>query len=184
MPAHVACRPSPRRDDPGAGCWVVCPEHGLRTSFGFAHEVARAARAEHNAIHHPDSLVRRPRLLAIVYESRATHGLDADALPALLAQARFRNRAYGVTGMLLTEDGWFLQALEGPEPIVDDLMRSIARDPRHEHVRVLARELRQQRRFPDWAMAQGHIGEVEALPLAQYYEGLLNARGAATAAEV
>lgn len=174
MPAHVACRPSTFRADPDAGCFVVCSDHGLRRSFGFAHAVARAASREHNAIHHPDALRRAAPMLSIVYESRAVTG--AIDLPGLLAGARERNRAFGITGMLLAEDGWFLQALEGPDLVVDALMRTIAKDPRHEHVRVLVREPRRERRFPDWAMAEGHIGEVEARPLAEFYEGLLNAR--------
>ena len=87
-----------------------------------------------------------------MYESSATEGFGAADLAALLTQARARNRAFGVTGMLLTESGWFLQALEGPELIVKNLMASIKRDPRHAHVRVLAEETVQRRRFPDWAM--------------------------------
>lgn len=182
MPAHIACRPWSYDAGVPTGCFVVCADHGLHQSFGSAHAVARAACIEHNAIHHPEARRRRSRLLSLIYESAAVPGFGERDLRDLLSDARIRNRAFGVTGMLLVEGGWFLQALEGPEAVVEGLMRSITRDRRHSHVRVLSREFRQDRRFPDWAMAEGHIGEVEALPLAEYYEGLLITRGRAAAA--
>lgn len=177
LPAHIACRPWSYDDREAIGCFVVCPEDGLRQSFGTAHAVAHAACVEHNAIHHPDARRSRSRLLSLIYESRAAPGFDAEALRALLLESRSHNSAFGVTGILLAEQDWFLQALEGPEAIVERLMHGIERDPRHVHVRVLSREYRQVRRFPDWAMAEGHIGEALALPLARYYEAMLAARG-------
>jgi hypothetical protein len=114
----------------------------------------------------------------VVYRSVRSAGTAEVDLAALLEAARRANRASGVTGMLLTQDGRFLQALEGPEPVVRRLLASIARDPRHEQVTVLADEIVRARRFPDWAMAEGDIGGIEALPLADHYESLLIARGA------
>jgi hypothetical protein len=78
--------------------------------------------------------------------------------------------------MLLVENGRFLQALERPDDEVRGLTAHIARDPRHEHVRVLIEEPTDARRFPDWAMAHGHVGDLEARPLAEYFEALLDAR--------
>lgn len=115
-------------------------------------------------------------LFSITYHSAATPGFDSIDLAELLTQARSKNRATGVTGMLLAENGRFLQALEGPEPAVRALMDTIAADPRHEHVRVLAEESIAARRFPDWAMAEGHVGELEARPLDEYTEALVDAR--------
>ena len=176
MVAHIACRSWSYTDDQPASCSVICQEHGLRRSFGRAHAVARAACIEHNAIHHTERRRGGTQLLSIIYGSTASAACTDAQLQDLLQRAREHNRAFGVTGMLLAEDGWFLQALEGPAPIVEGLMEAIRRDPRHGHVHVLDREVRQQRRFPDWAMAHGHIGEVEARPLAQYYEALLLTR--------
>lgn len=78
--------------------------------------------------------------------------------------------------MLLAENGRYVQLLEGPEDEVRGLMARIAEDPRHEHVRILAEEAVTARRFPDWAMARGHVGEIESLPLEEHLETLLEAR--------
>lgn len=118
----------------------------------------------------------KPDLYSIVYHSAATPGFSTIDLDELLSESRTKNRADGVTGMLLAENGRFLQALEGAEPVVRDLMDRIARDGRHEHVRVLVEEPIRARRFPDWAMAHGHLGELETTPLAAYTETLVAAR--------
>ncbi len=118
----------------------------------------------------------RDRLLSITYHSAAIPGFDQGDLDDLLAASRTRNRARNVTGMLLMENGRFLQAIEGPEPAVRDLMATIAADPRHQHVRVLAEEQVASRRFPDWEMARGHVGEAESVPLARYGEVFAAAR--------
>ena len=49
MAAHVAFRPALSFDpDEQAGSFLVCREHGLRQSFGRAHDAACAARTAHN----------------------------------------------------------------------------------------------------------------------------------------
>lgn len=118
----------------------------------------------------------KPRLRSVVYHSAATPGLSSFDVDEILTASRVRNAAGAVTGMLLSENGRFLQALEGPEDTVRDLMSRIAEDPRHEHVRILVDEAVPARRFPDWAMARGHVGEIESLPLEEYWEALQDAR--------
>lgn len=115
-------------------------------------------------------------MLSVVYRSAATPGLADSDVEQLLAAARAKNRREGVTGMLLAENGRFLQALEGPEVVVRGLLTAIEADPRHEHMRILTHETVPARRFGDWAMAHGHIGEMESMPLAQYVEALMDAR--------
>lgn len=178
MAAHIACRPDTYDGHVDTGCFVVCPDHDLRVSFGPAYPVALAACREHNSLHHPELRRSDRRLLSVIYHSVQAAGLSEADLAALRLKSRHANRAFGVTGMLLAHDGQFLQALEGPEPIVRSLLEAIARDPRHEQVTVLVEEFVQHRRFPDWAMAEGHIGELEALPLTCWYEAMLVARGA------
>ncbi len=176
MPAHVSCRPVVQPDDPTAGCFVVCADHDLHRSFGTQHAVAHAACVEHNRLHHPVTQKQSPRILSLTYESSATAELTEAGFAELLGQARYSNSVFGVTGMLVAEGGWFLQVLEGPELVVRRLMESIRRDPRHGRIRVIEEEIIPERRFPDWAMAHGHVGEIEALPSSQYYEALLMAR--------
>ena len=54
----------------------------------------------------------------IVYTSTATEDFSTTDLRKLLLGARTRNRALGVSGMLVFHGGTFLQALEGEQRAV------------------------------------------------------------------
>jgi hypothetical protein len=92
-------------------------------------------------------------LVSIVYMSRAVAPFDDAALAELLREARLRNEALGVSGILLAKDGRFMQLLEGPAFSVDDRFGVIAKDPRHGEVKSLIREDIERRRFDGWSMA-------------------------------
>ena len=115
-------------------------------------------------------------MYSIVYGSRATTAFTSIDLAELLTECRAKNRRVGVTGMLMFENDRFLQALEGPEFVVRDLMGRIERDPRHDHVEVFREEAVGQRRFPDWSMGYDRIGEIEADPLEVYTDALARIR--------
>ena len=94
-----------------------------------------------------------PRTLhQLVYSSTTTVPFaDAD-LSALLHQARLRNQAVGLTGLLLYHDGQVVQVLEGPAAAIAPVFGSIAADLRHRAVQVLAYGPVPRRFFPDWSM--------------------------------
>ncbi len=73
-------------------------------------------------------------------------------LQQVLAAARRNNRHAGVTGMLLYDEGSFIQALEGDEDTVETLFERIELDGRHKDASVLMRGVAGQRDFPDWSM--------------------------------
>jgi hypothetical protein len=98
-------------------------------------------------------------VITIVYASRATQRMSAIALAQLLQVAHDRNRAAGVTGMLLYAQESFLQQIEGDADAVDAIYRSICRDPRHLDIRLLSRREVGARRFPDWSMGFEHPDE-------------------------
>lgn len=88
----------------------------------------------------------------LCYASSAQRGLSRADLLALLNEARQFNAAHGITGLLLFQDGHFLQVLEGdPEP-VRALFKRIAKDERHKDVALIFEELVSQREYPDWSM--------------------------------
>ena len=89
----------------------------------------------------------------IVYSSEASPGFGPAEVEAMLAESRVRNRAFGITGVLVLVDGVFLQVLEGEEDDVLDLMERIERDPRHHDIHVFVREKTEARAFPSWSMA-------------------------------
>ncbi|MBU7578938.1 MAG: BLUF domain-containing protein [Porphyrobacter sp.] len=86
----------------------------------------------------------------LTYKSVATATPSARDLDMLAARARGRNRSLGITGMLLFEDGCFLQSLEGPPAALSKLWASIQRDGRHNHIEVLSEHIATARLFSEW----------------------------------
>lgn len=93
-----------------------------------------------------------PWIACLTYKSVATATPRASDFDVLVAKARARNRSLDVTGMLLFEDGCFLQTLEGPPEAVATLWTSIQRDKRHDHIEVLSEHMVATRVFSDWAL--------------------------------
>lgn len=91
-------------------------------------------------------------IFQLIYSSAATEPFDDDALIELLTRSRASNTAAGVTGMLLYDEGSFLQILEGPEEAVREAYERIGRDPRHTDTTLLYRATAESRQFEDWAM--------------------------------
>ncbi|WP_144763189.1 BLUF domain-containing protein [Curtobacterium sp. 9128] len=92
-------------------------------------------------------------LTSLVYMSVANDTMTDDDLVAMLREARLRNDALGVSGLLLAKGGKFLQVLEGQAWSVEDRFDAIERDTRHRQVKTLSREDIDARRFDGWAMA-------------------------------
>ena len=89
----------------------------------------------------------------IVYTSTAVEDLSDADIKQLLHGARRRNRALGVSGMLVFHDRTFLQALEGEQRAVNEIFVRIASDRRHRDLEVLHRGPGFDRRlFGEWSM--------------------------------
>jgi len=89
----------------------------------------------------------------IVYTSTANQDFPPADLKKLLIGARMRNKALGVTGMLVFHDGSFLQALEGEKRAVNEIFVLIQGDPRHRDLFILhCGPGPDQRVFGDWSM--------------------------------
>jgi blue light- and temperature-responsive anti-repressor len=86
----------------------------------------------------------------LTYKSMATSNPTPADLKAMVSKARARNRELGITGMLLFEDGCFLQTLEGPPDQLDMVWNSIKRDPRHRDIQVLSEHVINNRLFSAW----------------------------------
>lgn len=91
-------------------------------------------------------------MLSMVYMSVANQVLDRIGLARLERQAADRNALLGVTGLLVGNGFGYLQLIEGPAGAVEQVFRSIARDPRHFDLEVLRRDPCAARECPDWAM--------------------------------
>lgn len=92
-------------------------------------------------------------MLQLVYCSIATRRPSTPELEALLTRSRDANLRHGITGMLVYEDGVYLQVIEGPTEGIMRLKANIEADPRHHSFRQLHYADIAAREFGDWAMA-------------------------------
>ena len=67
----------------------------------------------------------------IFYVSRIAEAGGPVDIRRILGPARMRNRRLDVTGMLAYSGRHFAQVLEGAMPAVEQLVATVARDPRH-----------------------------------------------------
>lgn len=86
------------------------------------------------------------------YFSSASGSITESDVAIILANAQTKNKALGVTGMLLLMDQVFFQVLEGDRQVVEDLIARIEKNPLHGGlIRVHSVE-REERLFPGWSM--------------------------------
>ena len=104
----------------------------------------------------------------LIYLSAAREPFSDAALKALLAHARARNAPRGLTGLLLHENGSFLQVLEGAKPDVDALYERLCVDPRHHRIIKVFEGAIEARRFGDWSMGFASIAPRAAKDLDGY----------------
>ncbi len=98
-------------------------------------------------------------MIKLVYVSSANNDLDKQALYELLKQSRDRNKALGITGMLLYVNGNFVQVLEGEQESVEAVYHSILKDERNYGNIVLQKEPIIERVFPKWSMGFRDLSE-------------------------
>jgi len=91
-------------------------------------------------------------LRTIVYLSSATELMTVRQLELLLVEARELNLQNFVTGVLLYNDGNFMQCFEGSEQAVQLTYQRILGSRRHKDVIELLNEPIEQRSFSDWKM--------------------------------
>lgn len=93
------------------------------------------------------------RCLLYVSESCLSWPQDQHEVDDIVAVARCRNEQLSITGALIYTRTHFAQVLEGEGTALDSVMASIARDPRHRNIHVVADDPLAARYFPDWTMA-------------------------------
>lgn len=89
-------------------------------------------------------------IACLTYKSKAAFTPSHADLEELVHHARIRNRSVGVTGMLLYENGKFLQTLEGPPEGLKLIWSAIREDKRHSHIEILSEHVVSSRLFSDW----------------------------------
>lgn len=91
-------------------------------------------------------------MLRLSYRSSPTVQMSRDDVTALVRDARRRNEADDITGMLIFDTETFYQILEGEEAEVEACFDRISRDPRHEILAEVGRQFIEERAFRSWRM--------------------------------
>ena len=73
-------------------------------------------------------------LIHIAYVSLSNKELDETELDELLMDIRKRNKQQNVTGLLLYNDGSFIQVIEGKSKMLIELYEKIKQDHKHENI--------------------------------------------------
>ena len=115
----------------------------------------------------------------LLYMSSESFPFSSDSLLSILNPSMKRNAVLDVTGLLLYSSGNFLQVLEGPQTVVEDLYGRIRRDARHRGVTILLQGRIPGREFADWSMGFRNLNlESEKMP---GFNPILNRTGPSTA---
>ena len=105
-----------------------------------------------NLNRHIDAVSANGWLSTVVYKSRAVAPLEEIDLQRLVDAAQRRNQAEGLTGLVVYDEGRFLQWLEGPADSLSRVMRSINCDARHTDIEVLGNQKTPTRMFGHWGL--------------------------------
>ena len=92
------------------------------------------------------------QLATISYRSRAVRPFSELELAQLLDAARKYNRANGLTGLLVYDEGRFFQWIEGSPDKLAEVWSSIQKDPRHTDIQIVGNQSVPLRFFGDWDM--------------------------------
>ncbi len=101
-------------------------------------------------------MAQSPRTLhRLLYRSRQTPEAAADldfVVGQIIASAIRHNRTVGLTGLLLTVQGNFIQALEGNINVVRATYARISMDRRHHDLQIISQGPAERRLFGEWNM--------------------------------
>jgi Sensors of blue-light using FAD len=89
----------------------------------------------------------------LVYCSLASEDLSVEEIDIIVEKAQYANMEAQITGVLVVNQGVFLQWIEGPRHAIDALWRKLLADPRHKGVvRLMRNNDVPDRVFAGWAM--------------------------------
>lgn len=100
----------------------------------------------------------------LIYRSRlgpaAAANLDIE-VGRIIGTAIRRNRAVGLTGLLLVVQGHFIQALEGNVDEVRTTYARISMDPRHSDLQIIGQAPAENRLFGEWNMCASTLAPAD-----------------------
>jgi hypothetical protein len=95
------------------------------------------------------------RLIRVLYQSQSNLAqAEQDVLlRELLVRSQANNRRDGITGLLVADDLWFVQILEGAQKVVWNTYERIRADTRHRAQVLLDVRDVDERQFSEWSMS-------------------------------
>jgi hypothetical protein len=96
----------------------------------------------------------------LIYSSRWTDQARQDmvlTVQQIVSASIQNNRMVDVTGFLLSQDGLFIQLLEGPARAVGATFERISADRRHDAIMLLSDIKPDRRLFQEWNMAGSQL---------------------------
>ena len=91
-------------------------------------------------------------LRSVLYRSQATTQCPSHAEQDILRSSKHHNPHMDVTGYLVRTPEHYVQVLEGPADVLDDLLDIIRRDERHHNFEMLRNIEISHRSFGSWSM--------------------------------
>jgi Sensors of blue-light using FAD len=104
----------------------------------------------------------------LIYASKSSLGTDMSTVMQILTLSIERNKEHGVTGMLLFNNAYFLQCIEGEPAKIDQLVLNISKDVRHSDIFFIGEEEIEERSFKQWAM--GYVNKTREIE--DIFEGI------------
>ncbi len=107
-------------------------------------------------------------LVRLSYASFKDKYVDGQELQKILADAQVYNHAKNITGVLVFNSQFFLQAIEGSRVEISRLYNKIMLDSRHHDLQIIKLDAVESRIWGDWSMEFISISETEELVYQQY----------------
>ncbi len=93
------------------------------------------------------------------YISNEKQYFTDEDLRVLMMRAREKNKRMELTGLLLYDNGTFLQVLEGPQDSIEIMKQELLNDSRHENMDVIySSDKLFEREFANWRMGFQILG--------------------------
>lgn len=91
-------------------------------------------------------------LLRMTYISRYNSDNANIEVARILEQSRRNNESNGITGVLVMNENYFLQVIEGSRAVINTLLQKLIKDERHTSLRIVECHEVQQRHWSKWSM--------------------------------
>lgn len=109
-------------------------------------------------------MTNKPNLHCLVYVSRMvpvpSQSLQ-QTVRSILTVAQHRNAANDVTGLLIFNQSFFAQVLEGDLAVIENTFSRISRDPRHRWPSILLKTAAAERSFGAWTMCARQLSKLD-----------------------